>query len=83
MAALGSPPADFWAHIEPDEAGGGDGGSPLHSSYSTLLLADVKPGTFVLLGGATPNVVARIDKAVGSFSVEVNIFKMKSEHTSC
>ena len=79
MEALASPPADFWAQVEPDEAGGGDGGSPLHSCYSMLLQADVKPGTFVLLGGATPNVVARIVKAVGSFSVEVNIFKMKSE----
>lgn len=78
MAAL-APPPDFWAQVEPDEARGGNGGAPLYSCYSTLLQADVVPGTFVLLGGATPNVVARIVKVVGSFSVEVNIFKMKSE----
>jgi hypothetical protein len=56
------------------------GGSPLHSCYSMLLQADIMPGTFAIFGGATPNVVAQIVKAgVGSFSVEVNIFKMKSE----
>ena len=80
MAALASIP-DFWAQVEPDEAGQhGDGGAPSHLSYYSMLLkADVVPGTFVLLGGATPSVVARIVKAVGSFSVEVNIFKRKSD----
>ena len=88
IAALLTSAPDFWAQVEPDGEAAGDG-DPSHACYSKQLKADLAPGTFVLLSsGTTTNVngaatvVARIVKAVGGrplFSVQVNIFKKKSE----
>ena len=87
MAVLTSP--NFWTQEEPDGEAAGDG-DPLHACYSKQLKADLASGTFVLLSSGTTTivngadtVVASIVKAVGQgrplFSVQVNIFKKKSE----
>jgi hypothetical protein len=75
-------PADFWVQVEPNHSGGG---AP-HSCYSERLKADLVPGTFVsivALNVDSPDVVARIVKAVGEitppFLMEVNIFKSRAE----
>ena len=75
-------PADFWVQVEPNHSGGG---AP-HSCYSERLKADLVPGTFVsivALNVDSPDVVARIVKAVGGtsspFLMEINIFKSRAE----